>query len=46
LYGSQLRKDSQETIQTLQTNLDNLYMKAAEFDVENIKELNAFNKEQ
>lgn len=46
LYGSQLRKDSQETIQNLQTNLDNLYMKAAEFDVENIKELNAFNKEQ
>lgn len=45
LYGSQLRKDSQATIDKFEQNVLNLQMKAAEFDVANIQELNDYNKE-
>lgn len=46
LQGSKLRKDSQETIDKLQTSLDNMYLKAADLDVENAKALNAYNQDQ
>lgn len=46
LQGSKLRKDSQETIDKLQTSLDNMYLKASDLDVENAKALNEYNKDQ
>lgn len=46
LYGSQLRKDSQATIEAMKTRLDNFYLKAADLDVKNIEMMNAYNKEQ
>jgi surface antigen len=46
LYGSQLRKDSQATIEAMKTRLDNFYLKAADLDVKNIEMVNAYNKEQ
>jgi len=46
LYGSQLRKDSQATIDAMKTRLDNFYLKAADLDVKNIEMMNAYNKEQ
>ena len=46
LYGSQLRKDSQQTIQAMKDRLDSYYMKAAEFDVDNIKQMNEYNAKE
>lgn len=46
LYGSQLRKDSQQTIQAMKDRLDSYYMKAAEFDVDNIKQMNEYNQRE
>ena len=46
LFGSQQRKDSAETIQKMKDRLYSTQLKAAEFDVDNIKELNKYNQEQ
>lgn len=46
LYWSQLRKDSQQTIQAMKDRLDSYYMKAAEFDVDNIKQMNEYNQRE
>lgn len=46
LYGSQLRKDSQQTIQAMKDRLDSYYIKASEFDVENIKMMNEYNQQE
>lgn len=46
LYWSQLRKDSQQTIQAMKDRLDSYYMKAAEFDVDNIKQMNEYNQKE
>lgn len=46
LYWSQLRKDSQQTIQAMKDRLDSYYMKAAEFDVDNIKQMNEYNAKE
>lgn len=46
LYWSQLRKDSQQTIQAMKDRLDSYYLKAAEFDVDNIKQMNEYNQKE
>jgi G3E family GTPase len=46
LFGSQQRKDSAETIQKMKDRLYSTQLKAAEFDVDNIKELNKYNQDQ
>ena len=46
LFGSQQRKDSAETIQKMKDRLYNTQLKAAEFDVANLQEINKYNQEQ
>ena len=46
LYESQQRKDSAETIQKMKDRLYSTQLKAAEFDVANLQEINKFNQEQ
>ncbi len=46
LYESQQRKDSAETIQKMKDRLYSTQLKAAEFDVANLQEINKYNQEQ
>ena len=46
LFGSQQRKDSAETIQKMKDRLYSTQLKAAEFDVANLQEINKYNQEQ
>lgn len=46
LFWSQQRKDSAETIQKMKDNLYNTQIKASEYDVKNLQEINAYNQQQ
>lgn len=46
LYESQQRKDSADTIQKMKDRLYSTQLKAAEFDVANLQEINKYNQEQ
>lgn len=46
LFWSQQRKDSAETIQKMKDRLYSTQLKAAEFDVANLQEINKYNQEQ